>query len=108
LEVEVPRLLFLGSSCVYPRDAPQPIVESALLTGPLESTNDAYAIAKIAGLLQVQAVRRQYGLPWISAMPTNLYGPADNFSSRSAHFLPAMIARYHHATVSGRDRVVNW
>ena len=75
----VPRLLFLGSSCIYPKFSPQPIKESALLTGPLESTNDAYAIAKIAGILQVQAVRRQYGLPWISAMPTNLYGPGDNF-----------------------------
>lgn len=75
----VPRLLFLGSSCIYPKFAPQPIPESALLTGPLEPTNDAYAIAKIAGILQVQAVRRQYGLAWISAMPTNLYGPGDNF-----------------------------
>lgn len=74
----VPRLLFLGSSCIYPKLAPQPIPESALLTGPLEPTNDAYAIAKIAGILAVQAVRRQHGLPWISAMPTNLYGPGDN------------------------------
>ena len=77
----MPRLLFLGSSCIYPKHAPQPIPESALLTGPLEPTNDAYAIAKIAGILQVQAVRRQYGLAWISAMPTNLYGPGDNFSA---------------------------
>ena len=85
LAARVPRLLFLGSSCIYPKLAPQPINESALLTGPLEPTNDAYAIAKIAGILQVQAVRRQYGLPWISAMPTNLYGPGDNFSPSGSH-----------------------
>jgi GDP-L-fucose synthase len=104
----VPRLLFLGSSCIYPKYAPQPIKESALLTGPLESTNDAYAIAKIAGILQVQAVRRQHGLQWISAMPTNLYGPGDNFSSSGSHLLPALIRRYEEAKGSGATEVTNW
>jgi len=104
----VPRLLFLGSSCIYPKYAPQPIKESALLTGPLEATNDAYAIAKIAGILQVQAVRRQYGLPWISAMPTNLYGPEDNFSPSGSHLLPAIIRRYEEAKASGAPEVTNW
>jgi len=104
----VPRLLFLGSSCIYPKYAPQPIVESALLTGPLEPTNDAYAIAKIAGILQVQAVRRQYGLPWISAMPTNLYGPGDNFSPSGSHLLPALIRRYEEAKAGGAPEVTNW
>jgi GDP-L-fucose synthase len=104
----VPRLLFLGSSCIYPKYAQQPIKESALLTGPLEPTNDAYAIAKIAGILQVQAVRRQHGLPWISAMPTNLYGPGDNFSSSGSHLLPALIRRYEEATASGAPQVTNW
>lgn len=104
----VPRLLFLGSSCIYPKFAPQPIRESALLTGSLEPTNDAYAIAKIAGILQVQAVRRQYGLAWISAMPTNLYGPGDNFSPSSSHLLPALIRRYEQAKASGTPKVTNW
>lgn len=104
----VPRLLFLGSSCIYPKFAPQPIQESALLTGPLEPTNDAYAIAKIAGILQVQAVRRQYGLSWISAMPTNLYGPGDNFSPSGSHLLPALIRRYEEAKASGVPSVTNW
>lgn len=104
----VPRLLFLGSSCIYPKLSPQPIPESALLTGPLEPTNDAYAIAKIAGILQVQAVRRQYGLPWISAMPTNLYGPGDNFSPTGSHLLPALIRRYDAAKASGAPEVTNW
>lgn len=104
----VPRLLFLGSSCIYPKYAPQPIKETALLTGPLESTNDAYAIAKIAGILHVQSVRRQYGLAWISAMPTNLYGPGDNFSSSSSHLLPALIRRYDEARASGAPEVTNW
>jgi GDP-L-fucose synthase len=104
----VPRLLFLGSSCIYPKYAPQPIKESALLTGPLEPTNDAYAIAKIAGILQVQAVRRQHGLQWISAMPTNLYGPGDNFSSSGSHLLPALIRRYEEAKGSGATEVTNW
>ncbi|BCP10866.1 GDP-L-fucose synthase [Mycobacterium paraintracellulare] len=104
----VPRLLFLGSSCIYPKFAPQPIQESALLTGPLEPTNDAYAIAKIAGILQVQAVRRQHGLAWISAMPTNLYGPGDNFSPSGSHLLPALIRRYEEAKASGAPSVTNW
>lgn len=104
----VPRLLFLGSSCIYPKFAPQPIQESSLLTGPLEPTNDAYAIAKIAGILQVQAVRRQHGLAWISAMPTNLYGPEDNFSRSDSHLLPALIRRYEEAKSIGAPEVTNW
>jgi GDP-L-fucose synthase len=104
----VPRLLFLGSSCIYPKHAPQPIKESALLTGPLEPTNDAYAIAKIAGILQIRAVRRQHGLRWISAMPTNLYGPGDNFSPSGSHVLPALIRRYEEAKASGATEVTNW
>ncbi|MET9679727.1 GDP-L-fucose synthase family protein [Streptomyces coeruleorubidus] len=108
LEHGVERLLFLGSSCIYPKFAEQPIREEALLTGPLEPTNDAYAIAKIAGILHVQAVRRQYGLPWISAMPTNLYGPGDNFHSEHSHVLPSLMRRFHEAKKSGARRVVNW
>ncbi|TFC33836.1 GDP-L-fucose synthase [Cryobacterium sp. TMT2-14] len=108
LEHGVERLLFLGSSCIYPRLAPQPIREETLLTGHLEPTNDAYAIAKIAGILQIQAVRRQYGLPWISAMPTNLYGPGDNFSVHGSHVLPALIRRYDEAVKSGAKSVTNW
>lgn len=104
----VPRVLFLGSSCIYPKFAAQPIKESALLTGALEPTNDAYAIAKIAGILQVQAVRRQYGLPWISAMPTNLYGPEDNFSLTGSHLVPALIRRYEEARIGGVPEVTNW
>jgi len=107
-EAEVERLLFLGSSCIYPKFAEQPISEESLLTGHLEPTNDAYAIAKIAGILQVQAVRRQYGLPWISAMPTNLYGPNDNFSPTGSHVLPALIRRYDEAVASGARSVTNW
>jgi GDP-L-fucose synthase len=108
LKVGVQRVLFLGSSCIYPRMAPQPIKEDTLLTGHLEPTNDAYAIAKIAGILQIQAVRRQYGLPWISAMPTNLYGPGDNFSPQGSHVLPALIRRYDEAVASGATVVTNW
>jgi len=104
----VERLLFLGSSCIYPRLAPQPIKEEYLLTGHLEPTNDAYAIAKIAGILQVQAVRRQYGLAWISAMPTNLYGPGDNFSPLGSHVLPGLIRRYDEAVESRSSSVTNW
>ena len=104
----VQRLLFLGSSCIYPKYAPQPIREESLLTGHLEPTNDGYAIAKIAGILHVQAVRRQYDLPWISAMPTNLYGPNDNFSPASSHLLPALIRRYDDAVNSGAEVVTNW
>jgi len=108
LQQRVGRLLFLGSSCIYPRLAPQPIREESLLTGHLEPTNDAYAIAKIAGILGVQAVRREYGLPWISAMPTNLYGPGDNFSPTGSHALPALIRRYDEARASGSLTVTNW
>lgn len=107
-EVEVQRLLFLGSSCIYPKLAEQPIREESLLCGPLEPTNDAYAIAKIAGILHVQAVRRQYGLPWISGMPTNLYGPNDNFSPQGSHVLPALIRRYEGARSSEAAAVTNW
>jgi len=102
------RLMFLGSSCIYPKFAEQPIHEDSLLTGHLEPTNDAYAIAKIAGIMQVQAVRRQYGKHWISAMPTNLYGPGDNFSPTGSHVLPALIRRYDEAAKSGAERVENW
>ncbi|WP_237570009.1 GDP-L-fucose synthase family protein [Mycolicibacterium lacusdiani] len=105
---EVERLLFLGSSCIYPKLADQPIREESLLTGRLEPTNDAYAIAKIAGMVHVQASRRQYGLPWISAMPTNLYGPNDNFSNENSHVLPALIRRYDEAVSSGSTTVTNW
>lgn len=108
LKFGVERLLFLGSSCIYPKFAEQPIREDSLLTGPLEPTNDAYAIAKIAGIIQVQAVRRQYGLPWISAMPTNLYGPEDNFSPTSSHVLPALIRRYEEAVKTGAREITNW
>jgi GDP-L-fucose synthase len=107
-QADVERLLFLGSSCIYPKFAEQPIREESLLTGHLEPTNNAYAIAKIAGILHVQAVRKQYGLPWISAMPTNLYGPNDNFSPASSHVLPALIRRYDEAAASGASSVTNW
>ena len=99
--VNVGRLLFLGSSCIYPRDCPQPIREEYLLTGPLETTNEAYALAKIAGLKLVQAHRRQYGRSWISAMPTNLYGPGDTYDLLDAHVLPALIRKFHEAGPGG-------
>lgn len=102
------KVLFLGSSCIYPKLAPQPIPESALLTGELEPTNEAYAIAKIAGLKLVQAYRQQFGHHWISAMPTNLYGPRDNFELDSAHVLPALIHRFHTAKVQGLKNVTIW
>ena len=107
-ETDVDRFLFLGSSCIYPRLAPQPIKEEYLLTGHLEPTNDAYAIAKIAGIMQVQAVRRQHGRHWISAMPTNLYGPGDNFSPQRSHVLPALIRRFVEAKEAGAGSVTNW
>src|SRR3954447_2690086 len=101
-------LLFLGSSCIYPKFAPQPIREDSLLTGPLEETNDAYAIAKIAGVLQVQALRRQHGLRYISAMPTNLYGPGDNFHPTNSHVLPGLMRRFHEAQAQGATSVTVW
>jgi len=97
----VKKLLFLGSSCIYPKVCEQPIKEEYLMTGPLEPTNDAYAIAKIAGIKMCQAYRKQYGFNAISLMPTNLYGPNDNFDLESSHVLPAMIAKYHYATTEG-------
>jgi len=106
--VGVTKLLFLGSSCIYPKFAPQPIREESLLTGKLEETNDAYAIAKIAGVLHTQALRREYALPYISAMPTNLYGPGDNFHPTGSHVLPAMIRRFHEAVRDGAHEVVLW
>jgi len=104
----VERLLFLGSSCIYPKHAEQPIREDSLMTGPLEPTNDAYAIAKIAGILQVQAIRREYGLDYISAMPTNLYGPNDNFDLATSHVLPALMRRAHEAKVTGAETMTIW
>jgi GDP-L-fucose synthase len=100
--------LFLGSSCIYPKFATQPIREDSLLTGPLEPTNDAYAIAKIVGITQVQAIRRQYGLHYISAMPTNLYGPNDNFHPKNSHVLPGLIRRFHEAREAGASSVTCW
>lgn len=105
---EVERLLFMGSSCIYPKFAQQPIPESALMTGHLESTNDAYAVAKIAGITQVQAIRRQHGLNWISAMPSNLYGPGDNYTENASHVLPALIQRYETARLQDLPEVTNW
>src|SRR3954469_14303180 len=102
------KLLFLGSSCIYPKFAPQPIREDSLLTGLLEPTNDAYAIAKISGVLQVQALRRQYGVHYISAMPTNLYGPGDNFDPQGSHVLPGLVRRFHEAAQSGAPSVTVW
>lgn len=107
-EFGVKRLLFLGSSCIYPKFVTQPIREDSLLTGLLEPTNDAYAIAKIAGVLQVQAMRREYHHRYVSAMPTNLYGPGDNFDPTTSHVLPAMIRRFHDAKEFGVPSVTLW
>ena len=104
----VEKFLFLGSSCIYPKFAPQPIRESALLSGPLEPTNEAYALAKICGIRLCQAYARQYGKNFISAMPTNLYGPNDNFDLQSSHVLPALIRKIHEAKVSGASEVEIW
>lgn len=104
----VQKLMYLGSSCIYPRLAPQPILESALLTGPLEPTNEWYAIAKIAGLKLCQAYRAQYGCDFISAMPTNLYGPGDNFDLASSHVVPALMRKVHEAKCRGDSEVVLW
>lgn len=106
--VGVTKLLYLGSSCIYPRHATQPITEEQLLTGPLEPTNEWYAIAKIAGIKLCQAYRRQYGSDFISAMPTNLYGPEDNFDLSSSHVLPALIRKFHDAKQSGGKEVEIW
>ena len=104
----IPRLLFLGSSCVYPKLAQQPIKEEYLLTGELEKTNEAYALAKISGLKLVQAYRNQYGHNWISAMPANMYGPGDNFDLDNSHVLPALIRKFHDAKTRGEARVSLW
>lgn len=106
--VGVEKMLMLGSSCIYPKFAEQPIVEEALLTGPLEPTNEWYAIAKIAGIKLGQAYRRQYGCDFISAMPTNLYGPGDNFDMQNSHVLPALIRKAHDAKVSAAEAIVMW
>jgi len=104
----VKKLLFLGSTCIYPKMAPQPIPEDALLTGPLEVTNEAYAIAKIAGLEMCKFYKRQYGDDFISCMPTNLYGPHDNYDLQGSHVMPAMIRKFHEAKVSGSPTVELW
>ncbi len=104
----VKKLMFLGSSCIYPRMAPQPIEERALLTGPLEQTNEAYALAKISGLRYCEYLNRQYGTDYISVMPTNLYGINDNYHPEHSHVLPALIRRFHEAKVNGDERVVCW
>ena len=104
----VRRLLFLGSSCIYPKLAPQPMPEACLLTGPLEPTNEAYAIAKIAGLKLCQYYRQQYGVVYHSAMPTNLYGPGDNYHPENSHVLPALIRRFDEARESGAEEVIAW
>jgi len=104
----VKKLLFLGSSCIYPKLAPQPLKEESLLTGPLEPTNEWYAVAKIAGIKLCQAYRRQYGCDFISAMPTNMYGPNDNYDPQGSHVLPALIRRFHEAKVSGQAAVTCW
>jgi GDP-L-fucose synthase len=107
-ESGVKRLLFLGSSCIYPKHAPQPMPESCLLTGPLEPTNEPYAIAKIAGLKLCEYYRKRYGLIYHSAMPTNLFGPGDNYHRENSHVLPALIRRFHEAKVARQSEVVAW
>jgi GDP-L-fucose synthase len=107
-EIGVRKLMFLGSSCIYPRMAPQPISEAALLSGPLEPTNQWYAIAKIAGLMQCQAYREQHGCDFISAMPTNLYGPGDNFELQGSHVLPALLRKFHEAAAASAPEVTVW
>jgi GDP-L-fucose synthase len=104
----VKRVLFLGSSCIYPRQAPQPMPEDCLLSSPLESTNEAYAIAKIAGLKLCQHYRAQHGVLFHSAMPTNLYGPGDNYHAENSHVIPALLRRFHEAKQQGREEVVVW
>lgn len=104
----IERLLFLGSSCIYPRDCPQPIKEEYLLTGPLEATNEPYALAKIAGLKLCQSYNRQYGTQYVTVMPTNLYGPGDNYDLESSHVLPALLRKAHEAKLRGDDHMVVW
>lgn len=105
---DIQKVLFLGSSCIYPKFADQPIKEEYLLTGPLEPTNEAYAIAKIAGLKLIDAYRTEYGRQWISAMPTNIYGPGDNYDFENSHVLPALIAKFHDAKINGKESVTLW
>ena len=107
-KAEVKKLLFLGSSCIYPKFAPQPMKEEYLLTGPLEPTNEPYAVAKIAGIKMCQAYNRQYGTNFICAMPTNLYGPNDNFDLETSHVIPALIRKFHEAKINGAKSVVVW
>ena len=107
-QAQVKRLLFLGSSCIYPKDCPQPIKEDYLLTGPLEPTNRPYALAKIAGIEQCWSYNREYGTQYLCAMPTNLYGPNDNFDLHTSHVLPALIRKFHEAKISGAKQVVAW
>ena len=107
-QARIEKLVFLGSSCIYPKEAPQPIKEEYLLTGPLEPTNEPYAIAKIAGLKLVEAYRKQYGYKWISLMPTNLYGPGDNYDLETSHVLPALIQKFHQAKVNRDKEVTLW
>lgn len=107
-KAKVEKLVFLGSSCIYPKLAPQPIEESALLTGPLEPTNEWYAIAKIAGIKLAQAYRRQHGCDFVSAMPTNLYGPGDNYDLKTSHVIPALIRKAHEAKLAGADSFTIW
>ena len=105
---KVKKLLFLGSSCIYPRDCPQPMKEEYLMTGPLEPTNEPYAVAKIAGIKMCQSYNRQYGTDYISVMPTNLYGPGDNFDLETSHAMPALIRKFHEAKGEGKKEVVIW
>jgi GDP-L-fucose synthase len=105
---KVKKLLFLGSSCIYPRECPQPIKEEYLLTGELEKTNEAYAIAKIAGIKMCQSFNKQYGTKFISVMPTNLYGPNDNFDLKTSHVLPALIRKFHEAKIENKSQVEMW
>jgi GDP-L-fucose synthase len=107
-KANVPNFVFLGSSCIYPRDCAQPIKEEYLMTGPLEATNSAYAVAKIAGIEMVNSYRKEYGTKWISLMPTNLYGPRDNFDLAASHVLPAFIRRFVEAAESGAEKVTLW
>lgn len=107
-KAEIEQVLFLGSSCIYPKLAPQPIKEEYLLTGPLEPTNEAYALAKISGLKLIESYRREYNRKWISAMPTNMYGSGDNFDPQNSHVLPALIRRFHEAKVSNAPSVTCW